>query len=142
VFAPNEHLTSLQGTISIVYTGSFFHLFDYAPQVEIAKLIVRLLKPEKGSMLLGRQVGNITSGVYSRPGYRGEISRFRHNEHSWKEMWEKVGEETGTRWDVQVQLDEFRFGAETSSSSDAEKKLAVERREPGTRRLRFVVTRL
>ena len=125
MFAPNDQLTSLEGTISIVYAGSFFHLFSYAQQLYIAKLIVRLLKPVPGSMLLGRQVGTATPTEVSRPG----SSVYLHDQHSWKEMWEKVGAETGTKWDVQAELDETGFEQERKQYEQV-------------RRIHFVIKRL
>lgn len=139
-FKPNEALTSLEGQLSIIYTGSFFHLFDFDGQFEIAKLVVRLLKPEPGSMLLGRQVGNVHPGEYTRPGYRGEHKRFRHDDRTWREMWERVGQETGSRWEVEARMDTWGFGRGKFGSG--ERKLQEERREEGTRRLIFVVRRV
>jgi SAM-dependent methyltransferase len=137
VFDDNSLLvTQLAGKINMIYTGSFFHLFDYARQVAAAKRCVQILKPERGSLLLGRQLGSETSGVLERPGYMGDVRRFRHNVQSWKEMWEKVSEETGTRWDVEATLDEEWM------TSGSEAAITYVRRELGARRLRFVVRRV
>jgi len=96
-------LKELDGEIDIVYAGSFLHLFDYAGQFKVCERIVRLLKPVKGSVVLGRQVGQVVAGERVRSAnYREKI--FRHNEESFKNMWEEVGEKTGTRWKVEVEL--------------------------------------
>lgn len=133
MFAPNDQLRSLEGQISIIYAGSFFHLFDYDQQYEVALLVTKLLKPVPGSLLIGRQVGNVEPGVHARP---GDKTRFRHSDRTWKEMWEKVGKETGTEWNVDARLQEW------SSVRKGEKWLASEMAEDGTRRLFFVVKRV
>ena len=96
VFDDNSPLLKeLAGKVNIVYTGSFFHLFDYDQQINVAKRVVQLLKPEKDSLVLGRQVGNVDAGEFARSGYHGEAKRFRHNEESWKEFLEKGGRRDG-----------------------------------------------
>ena len=123
----SDAIKALKETFSVVYAASFFHLFDRPQQLELAKLVTRLLKPEAGSMVLGRQVGSIKPGPYEHK-TNPESKMFRHDEQSWKEMWEEAGREMGVRWDVQAELRE------------------VERRDgrPGSddvRELRFCVRR-
>ncbi|KAF2401227.1 hypothetical protein EJ06DRAFT_576020 [Trichodelitschia bisporula] len=81
----------------IVYTGALFHLFDYEGQVAVAKPVVHLLKPEAGSLVPGRQMGNINPGYYANPAYATEKPLFRHNAESWAALWKEVGGATGTR---------------------------------------------
>lgn len=126
--------------MSIIYTGSFFHLFDWDGQFAMAKRVVELLKPEPGSMLLGRQVGNINPGEYTRVGCDGERRRWRHDPRTWKEMWELVGKETGTKWDVHAEMEQLGF--ERGKFGTVETKFLERRGEPGTRKLLFVVKRL
>jgi hypothetical protein len=78
-FDPESLLKQLNGEMSIVYAGSFFHLFDWDGQFATAKRVAELLKPEPGAMLLGRQVGNINPGKYLRDGYDGERKSWRQN---------------------------------------------------------------
>lgn len=126
--------------MSVVYAGSFFHLFDWDDQFAMAKRVVELLKPEAGSMLLGRHVGNINPGEYTRAGIDGERKRWRHDPRTWKEMWELVGKETDTKWDVHAEMEEWGFGREKFGTG--ERKLLERRGEPGTKRLHFVVKKL
>ena len=106
IFHQSSDLTSLYGNIDIIYAGSFLHLFDYAKQVEVCKQIVKLLKDKKGSMLMGRQVGNLEAGEkVHETSKRGTM--FRHNEESFRKMWDEVGELTGTKWRVETQLIKF-----------------------------------
>lgn len=136
VFDGESPLKELTDQISIVYTGSFFHLFDYEQQLQVAQRIVRLLKPEPGSTVIGRQMGNEKAGLYGSSGYSGEKQRFRHNAQSWEELWDKVGELTGTKWKTEAYLEEDGKGFGVM-----EKILTLRRNESGARRLRFVVRR-
>lgn len=146
IFDSNSALNKLDGQIDIVYTGSFFHLFDYADQYKIALRVVELLNPKSGSMLIGRQVGNVNPGDYQREGYPGEQKRFRHDGKTWAELWRKVGEETGTKWDVDAHMEDHGFGMGGPGKKDGEQngesKLEELRHEPGTKRIRFVVKRV
>jgi len=138
IFDDESPLTQIYSQMSIVYTGSFFHLFDRNEQIDVAKRVVQLLKPEPGSMVIGRQVGNINPREYSRSGYAGEKGRFRHDPKSWQDLWDKVGETTGTKWEVEAELDPFGVGF----GEMTEKKLTERRGEEGARRLKFVVRRV
>ncbi|KAF2428676.1 hypothetical protein EJ08DRAFT_592157 [Tothia fuscella] len=137
VFDDNSDLNQLYGEISMVYTGSFFHLFHYDEQVAVAKRIIQILKPETGVTIIGRQMGNEKSGDYEAAGYVGEKQRFRHNADSWEELWNKVGDETGTKWKTEAVLEDPGVGM-----GEVEKKLTERRKEGGARRLKFVVRRL
>ena len=79
--------------MDVVYAASVFHLFDWERQLKVAERVVGLLKKRKGSVLVGRQRGNITSMEYEHRSYQGG-TMFKHNEESWKEMWRVVGEKT------------------------------------------------
>jgi hypothetical protein len=129
-------LKQLDGQIDIVQTGSFFHLFDLETQEKVATRVVKLLKPQPGSMVIGRQVGSITPGLvtHSDPG-RGSV--YRHNIATWKEMWGRVSKETDVAFEVEAELQELDqkfFGG---------KNLAQEWwNSPGTCRLWFTVRRI
>jgi len=130
IFDEDSDLKLLDGQINIIHTGSFFHLFTWNEQVQIAKRVIRLLKPQPNSMVIGRQIGNLAPGEYLRRNGKG--TRYRHNEDTWKRMWEEVGNATGTKWKVEAGLvdndirmvEDFRF-----------------LQPKGTRRLRFIVRR-
>lgn len=128
----------LDGKVDIIYAASFFHLFNWEEQVDVTERVVRLLKPVQGSLILGRQRGNVNSGEYEhRTNEKGTM--FRHNEKSWKEMWKQVGKATGTSWDVNVWLEKDedfgRYRKNEGNGSD-------NRLDAGDRRLRFEVTRI
>ena len=64
----------------------------------IAKRIVSLLRPRAGSLLTGRHVGRVDPSQSPDNGMLG----YCHNEETWKQLWEVVGRETGTKWKVDV----------------------------------------
>jgi SAM-dependent methyltransferase len=103
IFDHTSPLSSLDGKIDIIYTGSFLHLFGYAEQFEICKRIVKLLRDRKGSLLVGRQVGNLDAGEQVHRTNKNQ-TMFRHNVESFKRLWEEVGEVTGTKWRVDAEL--------------------------------------
>ncbi|KAF1991507.1 hypothetical protein K402DRAFT_443645 [Aulographum hederae CBS 113979] len=128
-----EGLRALEGKMDAIYTGSFFHLFDYSLQALVAKRAVKLLKPTPGVLVLGRQIGNAKPGEYPRRISGG--TRFRHDAATWKKLWEEVGAETGTKWDAQVQTEEW--------SGEFRKDNQWVRSQPEqTIRLRFVIRRI
>jgi SAM-dependent methyltransferase len=133
----SELVKQLSGKINIIYTGSFFHLFDYAQQKAVGKRVIQLLKPEKDSFVIGRQIGNVDSGDHTTEVHKLKRTRFRHNAESWRNMWKELGEETGTTWDVNVELDE-RWMKEGSASA----LTMFQRESGGSRRLRFIVKRV
>lgn len=103
IFDPSSPLVELEGKIDIIYAGSFLHLFNYEQQVAVCKRIVGLLKGKKGSLVLGRQAGNAEAGERAHRTNAAQ-SMFRHNEESFRKMWAEVGEATGTKWKVDVEL--------------------------------------
>ncbi len=128
IFDEDSDLKLLDGKIDIIHTGSFFHLFTWDEQVQIAKRVVRLLKPKPNSMVIGRQFGNVKPGEYPRRSGKG--TRYRHDVASWERMWEQVGNETGTKWKVEASLVEMKQKEDFKHLYDN-----------GARRLRFLVRR-
>ena len=76
---------------------------NYEQQVAVCKRIVKLLKEKKGSVVLGRQAGNAEAGERMHSTNAAQ-SVYRHNGESFRKMWEAVGETTGTKWRVDVEL--------------------------------------
>lgn len=103
IFDIESTLKDLEGTIDIIYAGSFLHLFNYEQQVEVCKRIVKLLREKEGSVVVGRQAGNLEAGERVHRTNEAQ-SMFRHNVESFKKMWEEVGVMTGTKWRVEVEM--------------------------------------
>ncbi|KAK0930463.1 hypothetical protein LTR29_016708 [Friedmanniomyces endolithicus] len=102
VFDEGSALSELDGRVDIVDASSFFHLFSLDEQKKVARRVLALLKPREGSLVLGRQVGNLRPGEYARRG--GEGTRYRHDVASWRGMWEEVGREKGVELEVWGEL--------------------------------------
>ena len=103
VFDPEAEIKKLDGQVDILHAASFFHLFDLEQQKQVARRVVKLLKPKKNALLLGRHVGNVKGGEIA---HRMTPSRtmFRHDPDTWKKLWEDIGQETGTEWEVEVDM--------------------------------------
>lgn len=97
VFDDNSSLNELNGTVDIIGASAFFHLFDWDQQKIVAHRVVKLMRPQKDSLVVGIQVGHQEPG--ETPGRTGG-TRYRHNLESWRRFWREVGEETGTRYEV------------------------------------------
>jgi hypothetical protein len=130
IFDAASGLQQLDGKIDVVYASSFFHLFDWDGQVKAAKRVVQLLKPSAGSLILGRQGGKTEPGDFAH--LKKELTSYWHNADSWAKLWEKVGEETGTKWQVEAVLGE----------EDLSKKMKSNLVPAGTRFLTFTVRRI
>jgi len=103
IFDPHSDLMKqLTNKVDIVYASAFFHLFDWEEQFQIAKQVVNLIRPRPGSLVIGRQVGNINPS--SVPRMSGNGSRYRHDGASWTKMWEQASQETGTSWKIEATL--------------------------------------
>ena len=69
----------------------------------VCKRLVKLLREKKGAVVLGRQAGNVLAGEkVHRTNQAG--SMFQHNKESFRKMWVEVGEATGTKWRVDVEM--------------------------------------
>lgn len=98
-------LKDREGAMDIVHASLFLHLFTWDGQVEACKRIIKLLKPRAGSLVLGKQTGNLRAGERELPG----VGRaWRHDAESFREMWRGVGEGMGIQLDVWVEVEEMR----------------------------------
>ena len=114
--APDNALSKLDGKVSVLHVGAVFHLFDLEQQKEVGRRCLKLLERKgvemaasghgeggeevqwsKRALIFGEQVGNITAGHTARQS--GGL-RYRHNEESWKGMWEELVQED--EWEAVV----------------------------------------
>ncbi|KAF9446313.1 hypothetical protein P691DRAFT_708866 [Macrolepiota fuliginosa MF-IS2] len=78
-------LTPLQGHISAIHASSFFHLFNEAEQLTLAKQLASLLSPEPGSMIFGSHRGTpVKTTTNDLMGY----FMVCHSPESWREIWD------------------------------------------------------
>lgn len=102
VFDDDSPLKKLDGKIDIINASAFFHLFTYDEQVKVAHRVGKLLKQQKDSLIVGRQVGDLEPGdKVTRDGNR---TRFRHDVSTWKKLWGDVGNDTGVKYQVEATM--------------------------------------
>lgn len=93
-------LDELRGRVTIIYAGSFFHLFNWTQQLYIGKRLVGFLKPgTRNALIYGRQVGT------TKPESRSIISNsaYLHDKGSFQRLWDEIGTLTRTRWKVAME---------------------------------------
>ncbi|KAI4228715.1 MAG: hypothetical protein L6R36_001405 [Xanthoria steineri] len=126
-------LALLENRMSVVVANSIFHLYNYADQLRLAKRVVRLLSPERGSLILGRQVGSSQPGEYKAVNNQG--TRYAHDAASFRRFWDQVAEDIGggCKFRVETVLDEEEIGDNKDQGQNWS--------EPNNRRMRFGVWR-
>jgi SAM-dependent methyltransferase len=134
-FFGSPALDEIDKKVDIIYGGSFFHLFDWGGQMKAFRRAVELLKPRKGSLIVGEQVGHTRPGEFPHVTEAG-ATMFYHDKSSFEKMWKQIGEETGTVWKVDVLLiDALRDAGEELDGTSSLVNQEV-------RQLKFVVERL
>ncbi|KAL6303743.1 hypothetical protein BKA93DRAFT_817900 [Sparassis latifolia] len=74
-------------TVTHIYTGALFHLFDEATQNAIALGLAVLLKRERGAIIFGRHCGLVKEGMIDD--HLGR-TRYGHSPTSWHKMWKNL----------------------------------------------------
>lgn len=101
----------LDGSVDVVHASMFLHCFDRPTQLRACRRIVRLLKPQPGVMVVGKSGGVAATGKGGREevakgplGSLGGVVRttFLHDVDSFKALWDDVGRETSTSWEVEA----------------------------------------
>jgi SAM-dependent methyltransferase len=95
-------LSDLEGQFDMVFAGSFFHLWGYDDQVKVSKLVAALLRPQKGSMVFGRQVGTLSGFGPGQANTKEQM--FQHNVETFKKMWKDISEDVGETFAVDAEL--------------------------------------
>ena len=95
-----DYLHDLDGTIDILHTSAFLHLFDVSLQQKILRRILQLMSSKPGTIIFGRQVGNTIPYQVLKHSMRPGRGLYQHNEESFKAMFKEVTDE----WDIQVWL--------------------------------------
>lgn len=132
---PDDSLHALNDKVDILHITAVFHLFGEDLQEPVAERCLRLLRKQPGSrsLILGKQVGNIdASDVLRRDGNK----RFRHNEQSWKSLWEKVvakDEFKSVVKSLDVQVEMKATNADHTSPNDRVQKEYIGMTEQGFR---------
>ena len=92
----SSDLSAFEGKMDMISIISFLHLFDWNEQITVAKRLVALSVPKKGSVIIGHNLGSTIGEEYVR--LDGVRKNYRHNVASFERFWKQVGEETNTSW--------------------------------------------
>ncbi|KAL8946171.1 MAG: hypothetical protein Q9222_007402 [Ikaeria aurantiellina] len=103
-------LDRLDGTMNYVCANLFLDTHSWDDQIRICVRIVKLLEAKPGSMVLGRQLGRSPAQKIEYGCVDNYI--WSHDHKSFKEMWDVVGEKTGTFWDVWTDFEEVEAGSD------------------------------
>ncbi|KAL2289898.1 hypothetical protein FJTKL_01179 [Diaporthe vaccinii] len=123
--ADDSPLSGLRGGVDFVHLGMVLHVFGPEKQRALLENCVALLRPERGSMVLGTAVGDV-EGVQSPAGF------YMHSDETFKAMWADISQRTGVKFDCRASLDDGL------AILEAKKKYGYDR----ARRLIFEVERL
>ena len=98
IFDESSPLKDVEGTLDIINASAFFHLFNWDDQKKVAIRVAKLMKPQRGSLLVGKHVGS--QNPQERPSCSGMGRRYSHNIETWRQLWNEVGNETGSQFQV------------------------------------------
>lgn len=102
-------LAKTAGTWSVVNIIMFLHLFSMEESEIACAQILKLLRPDPGSFVIGAQTGTVNPGEFSvpppfvNPGVHKVV--WRHSCESMIEMWKRVGESLGVKLNVWADYD-------------------------------------
>lgn len=123
VLSGDSPLSKLKGEIDFVHLGMVLHVLE--KQQTLLENCIALLRPERGSMILGTAVGDV-EGVQAPSGF------YMHSDETFKAMVADISERTGVKFDCRASLDDGL------AILEAKKKFGYDR----ARRLMFEVERL
>lgn len=121
-----QTLTPLNGHVSVIHASSFFHLFDEAKQLELARKLAGLLSPESGSIILGGHAGQPVKGVWEQRTLTKGGHMFCHSPESWRELWDGQVFEKG-----KVKVDVVLKSVRDLVEGDESKEWADKAQKPG-----------
>lgn len=112
IFDTHSRLNQLDGKIDIIIACQFLHLFDWDGQIKAIRKIIELSRLE--SVVVGYQRARTSPMKVPFPW--GEM--FIHDPTTFREIWEKAAEGTGTKWKVEsVLVDLGEWGCEEEDTA-------------------------
>ncbi len=115
----DNELRKTEGTWDAVNICMFLHGFSWDDQLLACRLILRLLKAVKGSLVIGAQSGTAEAGEseLKAPFLKEGVVRkmWRHNKESFREMWELAGKEEDVELSIWV---EYAPGKEVAKKEE------------------------
>jgi hypothetical protein len=71
--SPKASLSKLHNSIDMMHAASFLYLWGWDMQVRLCERIAGLLRDKPGSVVCGRQVGNVKAGEYPNATEKGGL---------------------------------------------------------------------
>ncbi|OCK87375.1 uncharacterized protein K441DRAFT_594416 [Cenococcum geophilum 1.58] len=134
LFTPKPMLSRLEGKFDVIWTSNVLHLFTWEKQVTAVAAMLKLLSKSSNSMIAGRFMGHSTPGGYNY-GFRGqEESIYRHDDQSFKKMFQTACDGLEEAWEADVEAPEWKETLELRSQGELDSTWTLE--------LKFVARRL
>lgn len=103
-------LAKTAGSWSVVNIFMFLHIFNLEKSELACIQILKLLRPEPGSFVLGAQTGTLNAGEMVVPPPLAEPGEnkvvWRHSRETMIDMWKRVGERLGIELKVWADYDQ------------------------------------
>lgn len=97
----DDSLDEMDGKIDIIHAAALFHLFDWEDQVTLGIRLVKFFKADADkAMVVGRQIGTLYPSDRATYKDHGGPGWYRHNLETWQDLWDEIGDKTGTAWRV------------------------------------------
>ncbi|KKY31930.1 putative methyltransferase domain-containing protein [Diaporthe ampelina] len=125
VISEDSPLSELKGEIDFVHLGMVLHVFGRERQRALLENCISLLRPERGSAVLGTAVGAVD-------GTQAPAGHYLHSDETFRSLWAEISERKGVRFDCRASLDDGLAILESKEKTGFDK----------ARRLIFEVERL
>ncbi|KAK3348681.1 hypothetical protein B0T25DRAFT_457117 [Lasiosphaeria hispida] len=103
VLDPAGPWPQLEGKFDVVNIGMFLHLFTWEENIQVFERVIKTLKTgELGTTIIGNALGNVNDKVALQWLNKAIPT---HNVESFKRLISQVEERTGTRWEVNAEVD-------------------------------------
>ena len=96
ILGSDSDYSAFEKQVDIANCAYFLMLFDYDDQVVAAKRVVSFLRPKKGSMIVGRQMG-VKGQPLQTDGMVGKKT-YWHTEESLRKFWTDLAGQLGVEW--------------------------------------------
>jgi hypothetical protein len=97
-------LEQLSGQISFLNSGFFLHLWDWDGQIRVVKQMLKLIRPERGSLITGVSFGSHSPGEWDNNPHGGQ-PMFVHDNNTFSRMWNQIERETSTKFAIHTELE-------------------------------------
>ena len=104
--AESHSIDAINGQVDIIHASRLFHLFGWDDQVKLGVRLVAFFNPEADALIVGTQVGNMEPLDRAAHAEQG-LGWYRHNAETWQQLWDEIGDKTGTKWKAAAVMQEI-----------------------------------